>query len=105
MAYSQVAIYGMNEKVRVIYKKQLQQHEAPDSAFPWNIARMTLPLRLPKHLSGHRGASTPEAASLLPCTLMLACFPIKALPTGSCCVPDVGVFRLDNLAAWVAIAG
>ena len=38
MAYSQVAIYGMNEKVRVMYKKHLQQLEAPESAFSWNVA-------------------------------------------------------------------
>lgn len=71
MAYSQVAIYGMNEKVKVIYE-QLQKHEAPDSAFHRTLRGRPCLSVCQCTLQGLRGASTPEAASLSSLTACLS---------------------------------
>ena len=86
MAYSQVAIYGMNEKVKVIEKKRLQQHVAPDTAVSWSITRSTLPLCLSSLLDLYGDQELP------------ACF--LASPHRGCCLQRPAVCLNLQCSDW-----
>ena len=94
MAYSQVAIYGMNEKVRAAYKKQLQQHEAPDSAI---ICKLNLPLprEAPFRAPWYINSRNRQLASMHCPFFMMS-------SAASCWVP-FQVFSLDIPPAWVHV--